>query len=151
MTTLVRRTSNPVANFPSLFDDFFTRDLFNFGNQDRSYNDTLPSVNIRETDDKFVVEVAAPGMNRNDFKVELDNDTLVISAFREEKNEEKDEDGNFNRREFHYQNFRRSFTLPERMVKGDKITAKYRDGILEIMVPKTDEAKTKPVRHIQIS
>ncbi len=90
-------------------------------------------------------------MTKDDFEVELDNDKLLISAHRENQHEEKDQDGNYTRREFSYQSFKRSFSLPERVVKDDKISAKYSDGILHITVPKTEEAKVKPARQIQIS
>jgi HSP20 family protein len=151
MGTLVKSNNKLFPTIPSLFDDFFARDLFNLNNLNQSYGDSLPSTNIKEMEDHFEVEVAAPGMSKNDFHVELDNDTLIISAHRENQREEKDKDGNYTRREFSYQNFSRSFSLPERMVQGEKISAKYRDGILQIMIPKTEEAKTKPARQIRIS
>lgn len=136
---------------PSLFDDFFTRDLFNWNAGNFSNGNTLPAVNIRETGNSFEIEVAAPGMKKSDFKVELDNDQLVISAQQEKKNDEKDREGNYTRREFSYQTFRRSFSLPERLVENEKISAKYHDGILHITVPKTEEAKVRPPKQIQIA
>lgn len=136
---------------PSLFDDFLTRDLFSWPNGNRSRENTLPAVNIVETESSYKLEVAAPGMTKKDFKVELDNDLLLISAERSEKNEDGGENGNYTRREFSYQSFTRSFSLPERMVQGDKITASYDDGVLNITIPKTEEAKTKPRKLIKIS
>ena len=150
MSTLVKRNGNLFPEFPSLFDDFFTRDFFNLNNLNHSNGNTLPSVNIREEADSYQLEVAAPGMSKNDFKVELDNGKLLISAQKQNQNEEKDEMGNYTRREFSYQSFQRSFTLSERMIEGDKISAKYEDGILHINVPKTEEAKVKPSRLIEI-
>lgn len=76
---------------------------------------------------------------------------LVISAERRSDASEKDSEGNFTRREFNYQSFRRTFSLPERMVDGEKIKANYRDGILHIVVPKTEAARRKPKRTIKIS
>lgn len=151
MGTLVKSNNRLFPAIPSLFDDFFKGDLSGLSNLNQTYGETLPSINIKETDDRFEVEVAAPGMNKNDFKVELDNDNLTISAHKESRNEEKDDDDFYSRREFSYQSFSRSFSLPERMVQGEKITAKYRDGILNISIPKTEEAKIKPARQINIS
>lgn len=145
----VKENGNHVPSIPSFFDDFFTRDLFNRSNNNYSEGMTLPAVNIRETDNSYELEVAAPGMEKRDFKVELDNDQLIICAEKEEKNEEKNE--KYTRKEFSYRSFKRSFTLPERMVNGDKIKAKCEDGILRITVPKSEEAKTKPAKIIQVS
>jgi HSP20 family protein len=88
-------------------------------------------------------------MKREDFKVELDNNVLTISSNREEKQEDQNNE-NFTRREFSYQYFQRSFSLPENKVEGDKISARYVDGILHITVPKKDEAKVKPIKQISI-
>jgi len=116
----------------------------------RNYSTTLPAVNVRETNDNFIIDVAAPGMKRDEFKVELDNNVLTISSQHEEKDEQQDETINYTRREFNYQSFQRSFTLPEDKVEGEKISARYLDGILNITVPKKDEAKVKPVKQITI-
>lgn len=90
-------------------------------------------------------------MKRDEFKVELDNNVLTISSHREEKHEEQDERRNYTRREFNYQSFQRSFTLPENKVEGEKISARYVDGILTITVPKKEEAKVKPIKQIIIA
>ena len=154
MGTLMKNDRSLFPAVPSLFDDMLAGDWFNWpSNLNLSANRwSVPAVNVKETNDAFELEIAAPGMNKGDFKVELDNDMLVISAEKENKNEEKDEKGNFTRREFNYQSFTRTFSLPERLVKGDSISAKYNDGILHISVPKTEEAKTKakPTKQIQI-
>ncbi len=106
------------------------------------------SVNIIEGKDDFRIEVAAPGMDRKNFKVDLDNDILTISAEHKEKNEEQKE--NYVRREFGFNSFKRTFTLPE-MVDADKIKANHKDGILTINIPKKEEAKVKPPKSISIS
>ncbi|MEM9855930.1 MAG: Hsp20/alpha crystallin family protein [Bacteroidota bacterium] len=141
--TLIRRTNNDL--FPTFFDDFFGRDMFNSGltNQVRS---TTPAVNIREDDDAYHVELAAPGINKDDFKVELDNDLLTISY---EKKEEKKETGAYTKREFSYQSFSRSFNLPK-SIENSKIAARYTDGVLHLDIPKKEEAKQKPSRLIKI-
>ena len=152
MRNLVKSNGTLFPAMPSLFDDFLSKDLFDWSNNNwRSTGATLPSVNISETNDNFNIEVAAPGMKRDHFKVELDNNVLTISSEVEDKNEEKDKEGNYTRREFSYQSFQRSFALPENKVEGEKISARYADGILYITVPKKEEAKVKPVKKISIS
>ena len=149
MRTLVRQTGNLFPSLPSLLEDFFSRDWADSTLANRTNGFSLPAVNVRETNDDFILEVAAPGMKREDFKVELDNNVLTISSNREEKQEDRNYE-NFTRREFSYQYFQRSFSLPENKVVGDKISARYVDGILHITVPKKDEAKVKPVKQISI-
>jgi HSP20 family protein len=127
--------------FPSLFDDFFTRDLFNFPFRSGSNGNSVPAVNVKETDTAFELEMAAPGMEKKDFKVELERDTLIISAQKENKTEEESDDGKYSRREFIYQSFQRSFNLPQDLVKEDEISAHYKDGILHISVPKKEASK----------
>lgn len=146
---IVKRSQNLFPGIPSLFDDFFTRDLWdwrlgNFAERGAS----LPAVNIRETDNEFSVEVAAPGMKKDDFKIELDNNMLTISSEREHGEEHKE--GEYCRREFSYSSFRRSFSLPENAVNTEKINARYENGVLQIHLPKKEEAKPKPVRTIRI-
>ena len=153
--TLIRRNKHENANWlPSWsnwFDDFMTRDLFDWSNSNFSNTGTtLPAVNIKETDAHFTVEVAAPGMRKEDFKVELDNNLLTISSERKEEQVEKGGE-RYSKREFSYQSFQRSFTLPQGLVKEDKIEAKYKDGVLHLTIPKTEEAKKKAPRTIQIA
>jgi HSP20 family protein len=137
--------------FPSLFDDFLTRDLFQLPFRVASNANSVPSVNVKETNTAFELEMAAPGMEKKDFKVELEQDTLVISAQKENKTEGKSEDGKYSRKEFSYQSFRRSFNFPEDMVKADEISANYKEGILHIMVPKKEPAKPKLLKQISIT
>lgn len=103
----------------------------------------------KEDVEGFDVEVAAPGFKKADFNIELNNDQLTISS-EKKANEEMKEDEAFTRREFSYQSFSRTFTLP-RIVETDKIKAKYENGILRITIPKKEEAKPKPSRQIAIS
>ena len=145
--TLVKRNSD--NSFPSLFDNFFSRDWMDWNSSNYSNtNTTLPAVNVREDDHEFTIEVAAPGMKKDDFKISLDNNQLTISS--EIKNENESKDGKYTRREFSYQSFHRSFRLPVNLINGDKISAKYDEGILCIHLPKKEEAKPKPSRMIAI-
>lgn len=149
--TLTKRNGNLVNSFPMLFDDFFNRDLFNWGTNNFSdTNTTIPAVNIKETGENYEVEVAAPGMTKKDFKVELNGNVLTISS--EKTNEQNEKEGErYARREFSYQSFQRSFTLQKDVVDIDKIEAKYENGLLRLLIPKKEEAKQKPARLIQIS
>lgn len=142
---LIKRNSF-IPSSTALFDDFFTRDLFDWSKSEG--NGLVPRVNIKEDNDGFAVEIAAPGMRKEDFHVELDNDMLTVSSEVSEDNEEKD--GKYTRREFSYHSFRRSFYLPN-TVEADQINAKYSDGILNLWIPKKDEAKKKPARMISIN
>ncbi|MCB0460132.1 MAG: Hsp20/alpha crystallin family protein [Flavobacteriaceae bacterium] len=140
---LVKSTGIPV--FPTLLDDFF-RDwsTTNFSET----NTTLPAVNIRENDDQFTVEVAVPGMEKEDFQIDLDNNILTISSEKKIENEETND--KYTRREYSYQSFKRSFTLPKNVVDSDKIAATYKNGELVIAIPKKEEAKPKPARLIEV-
>lgn len=136
--------------YPVWFDRFFENDMFDWTNRNfSSTNTTLPSVNIKESTEGYEVEMAAPGLTKEDFKIELNNDLLTISS---EKHSEKEsrKGEQYTKREFSYQSFSRSFTLP-RTVENDKIAAKYEHGILKIMIPKKEEAKPKPVKQIAIA
>ncbi len=135
--------------FPSFMDNFFSRDLMDWNNANfSSTNSTIPAVNIKENDDAYIIEVAAPGMHKENFMVNMERDRLWISSeLREEKEENE---ANYSRREFSYQSFQRSFTIPEGSVEGEKITAKYTDGILIVNLPKKEEVKPKPAKRIDI-
>lgn len=134
---------------PGLFDRFFENDFFDWSNRNYSNTNTsIPSVNIKENNEEFEVEMAAPGFKKDDFKIEIINNALIVSSEKKVENETKD-DQQFTRREFSYQSFSRTFTLPN-TAEGDKISAKYENGILKIGIPKKEEAKPKPARQIEI-
>jgi HSP20 family protein len=110
---------------------------------------TVPPVNIRETEQSFDVQLVAPGLKKEDFNIEIDNDLLTISS--ENKTDKTtQEEGKFTRREFRFTSFKRSFTLPE-TVKAEEINAAYQDGILTITLPKKEEALPKAKRLVEIS
>ena len=137
--------------FSSLLDDFFNKDVFDWNS--RNFSDvgsTLPSVNVEETDSEFKIELAAPGLKKEDFKVKLDHHVLTISSEKSAEKEEKRENGNYARREFNYSSFLRSFTLPEESVEDGQIDAKYHDGILKITIPKKPVPASERARTIQI-
>jgi len=147
--SLIKRNRDSFPTFPALVDDFFGRELFNWGNSNFSPTGTsVPSVNIRENDETFVVELAAPGMQKSDFNIQLDGNTLTISSSKQQEDERKD--GNYSRREFSYQSFQRSLVLPKDVVNEDGISARYENGLLELTIPKKEEAKRKQPRTIEI-
>jgi HSP20 family protein len=133
--------------FPSMVDEFFGKDFLS-NIFDTQTGISMPSVNIIEGKDDFNIEVAAPGLEKKDFKIDLNNNVLTISSEKEVKDEQTDK--NYMRREFSYRSFQRSFALPN-TVEADKINASYKDGVLNIAIPKKEEAKEKPARTIKIS
>ena len=143
--------ANTKTNYPkrsTLFDDFFMSGFPSFFSSDVTPNSAVPKVNIKETNDSFIVEMAVPGMKKSDFDVNVDNNLLSISSVVEYVNDETVE--NYTRKEFNYSSFERKFKLPD-TVDDEKIRANYTDGILEVILPKREEAKKKPVKTIKIS
>ncbi len=133
---------------PSVFDDFFKpwNEWFdNSGLMGRTLN--VPAVNITEKKDEYQVSLAAPGMRKDDFKIDVEGNMLTISSEKEENKEEKDK--KFTRKEYSYSSFSRSFTLPEEINK-EKIEAKYEDGVLKIALPRKEEAKRPSAKHIAV-
>lgn len=156
--TLARLSDNWLPGFgnwqssvPSLIDRFFGGDLADFNSTNfAGVDSTLPAVNVKETNDEFQIDVAAPGLKKEDFKLHYENGKLTISSERKaDKKEEKD--GKYTRREFYYQSFRRTFTVPETEVNSDAIKAAYAEGILHVTLPKREEVKPKPAKEIKIS
>lgn len=148
---LPRLFNNDYSSFPSLIDKFFEGNMMDWNNWNfAGSNSTLPAVNVSENQDEYRLDVAAPGMQKGDFKLNYDNGRLTISSERKDEKEEKEGD-NVTRREFSYQSFQRSFTVPENVINADKITAKYDNGILHVVLPKREEVKPKPAKEIKIS
>ncbi len=122
-----------VPSFPSVFDSIFTDSFFSGRNME-----LVPAVNISETADMFHIDLAAPGLEKQDFKVNLERKMLTISVQKEHSNET--EEKNFSRKEFSYSSFVRSFTLPD-SADDSNIQARYADGVLTLGIPKREEAK----------
>jgi HSP20 family protein len=139
---------NRRSSLPSFVDDFFGRDMVSNFFNDFQTGINIPAVNIIEGKDDFRIEVAAPGLDKNDFSIDVKNNVLFISCEKEEKKE--DENEKIMRREFSYSSFSRSFSLPN-TINPDKISAKHRDGVLTISIPKREEAKEKPPKKIAIA
>ncbi len=128
---------------PFLFDDFINQEF----NLDKSIFETLPAVNIKELDSSFQIELAVPGKNKNDFQIEIEDGLLTISSNVEEKN--NSDNFKFTKREVSYNNFKRTFTLPE-SIDETKIDAKYFEGVLKISLPKQKESIAQPKKIIKI-
>lgn len=139
---LMKRNTVP---FPSIIDELFKPDWLG-GIQ--GFNATIPAVNIKETDTNFGIELAAPGKKKEDFNIEIDHNVLTISS--EEKAEKEEKEGKYTRKEFSYSSFRRAFTLPE-TVNTENINAVYENGVLQVSLPKREEALPKPKRLIEIA
>ncbi|MES2285507.1 MAG: Hsp20/alpha crystallin family protein [Bacteroidota bacterium] len=153
MTLVLKRNGNV---FPRVVNDLmetgsmFNPDLLDFNNNlmNWDFSAKVPSVNITETEKEYKIELAAPGLEKKDFKIEVENKVLVISSEKEE--EKKEEDKNYKRREFSYSSFSRSFQLPEDIL-SDKIDAKYENGILKLSVPKKEVSVSKQKKEIKVS
>lgn len=149
---------NGNGNLPSLLDEFMGRDmdeLFNFNRNwpgiTRSQVGTLvPAVNIKEDTDGYQIDMAAPGMKKEDFNLSLHNGKLTISTQQQSQRNEPDQSGKYTKREFSFHGFSRSFWLPD-SCQQDQIQARYENGILHIALPKKEEAKPKAPTQIQIN
>ncbi|SES05277.1 Hsp20/alpha crystallin family protein [Pedobacter rhizosphaerae] len=127
------RTRNTAPYFNNVFDSLFSDAITKNKLIDKS-----PNVNISESESAYVIELAAPGLKKEDFQINLKKDTLSVWA--EVKTQETETAKDFTRKEFDYSSFARSFNLPD-SADGEKITAEYKDGILNITISKKDEAK----------
>lgn len=142
--SIIKKNQGGYMSFRPLFNDFFNDRV----SLDRFFDgEEFPAVNIVEGEKNYEIEVAAPGMKKDDFKIEIENGVLTISA--EHKEEKKEEKKNYTRQEYYYNAFSRSFTLPEN-AKEDGLSAKYEDGILRLMVAKKAVTVSK-VREIEVA
>lgn len=129
------------------WSDFFDIDRF-FGKEWDTKMQSIPSVNIKETENGYIIELAVAGMAKNDFKINIDEDVLTISA--EKKEEKKEGDEKYTRREYSYNSFSRSFSLPQN-ADADKAQAGYDNGVLTISLPKKTIEPVKKGKEISIS
>ncbi len=135
---------------PRIFDEFMMRwnELTGDGDLFPEWRTTLPAVNIAEDENSYLLSLAAPGMKKDDFRIDLEGDTLTIHA--EKEREQQDGARRFTRREYEYQSFSRSFTLPDGADR-DKIDARYENGVLMLTLSKKEEARKKnPVKAITV-
>ncbi|HUV00512.1 MAG TPA: Hsp20/alpha crystallin family protein [Bacteroidales bacterium] len=140
LPTITRRSFRPFY-MPSLFNDDFFPVL-------SSNTTSMPAVNIKEDEKKYTLELAVPGIDRKELKIDINEDVLTISS--ETRNEAEENKDGYKRKEFSYSSFCRSFQIPEN-VNQDKIEANYKDGILTVGLPKVEEEKNKITRQVKIS
>ena len=143
--TLVKRNKDL---FPTLFNDLFDSDVFMKPSLAQT-GMSVPAVNIKETPEAYIIEMAAAGMNKDDFNIDLDRNVIRISSEKTVENTEENKDENYTRKEFSYESFSRSFVLPEAANRED-IAATYKDGVLLVNIAKKDEAKLLP-KSIKVS
>lgn len=141
MATLVR---NFAPTFPALLGNL----LNDFERVAPAHQHSFPAVNVLETENAFKIELAAPGLKKEDFKVNIHENSLTIST--EKKEETEETAGKYTRKEFNFSSFKRTFTLPK-SVDSEKIVATYNDGVLGLELPKKEEAKPKEPRLIEIA
>ncbi len=144
MNLLTKRGDSFPSVFGNFFDDFFKDDFMT----PAYVGNNVPAVNVSEEKDQYKIEVAAPGMEKDDFKLNLDHRVLTISC--EKKKEEEKKEKKYTRREFSFTSFKRAFTLPE-SVNAEKIQASYKEGILHITLQKKADAQKAEAKAIKIS
>jgi HSP20 family protein len=140
LPTITRRSYKPFF-MPNFFDNDFFPEF-------TGRNTSMPAVNIREDEKRFTLDLALPGIDKKDLKIEINDDLLTISSEKTQEQEENSE--NYKRKEFSYTSFCRSFYLPDNINK-EKIEAGYKDGVLTVNLPKEEEDKTKLTRQVSIS
>ena len=143
MRTL-RKHPGMMVNVPTIFNDFFNDEFYGH----RQLGSFRTSVNIVENENEYGLELVAPGFEKENFNLKIENNTLIISA--EIKKEEKEEAKKYNRREFKAQSFKRSFSLPENEIDEENVKANYVNGVLKVALPKREEAKPKAPQMIEI-
>ena len=143
--SLIKRSEWPSLVNGTWLSDFFDNDRF--FDADWMKKQSMPAVNVKESEKDFEIEVAAPGLSKKDFNVHVDKGVLTISSEKEEEKEQKEKD--YTRKEFSYSSFSRSFTLPENVNEED-VKASYQDGILKLSVPKKNIAVSKAKKAIEV-
>jgi HSP20 family protein len=140
--------SRILPTFNNWFDDAFSRDFFDLNDRNfMALGNTFPSANVQESPKDIAIELAVPGMKKEDFKIEFNENVLSISSEKREEIEDKEKD--YRRREFRYESFFRSFQLPE-SADEKKIDANYKDGILHVSVGKKKIEAPKAVKAIAV-
>lgn len=140
----VHTHNNP--HFSSLIESFFNENIPAFRNAE--WNRTAPLVNIKDTPENYLIEVAVPGFTKESFSIKVEDNILTISG--EQSAEQVNEQEKYTRKEFGYQSFSRSFTLPKR-IEAAKIAAAYENGILKVTLPKPEEEKPKAAIEVKIA
>ena len=140
MNAIIRKKQSPITG---IWSNILDQDFFGMPSYEHAAH-TLPKVNIIEDDNGYKIELAVPGFEKNDFNIEVDDDVISISL-----EKEIDATTTYNKREFNFGSFKRAFNLPE-SAHSAKISANYKSGILNILIPKKEEAKPIPSRIIKV-
>lgn len=140
--------SKPAFAAPSLFTDFFNDGFFDNELLNFPLTRWVPNANVRESSDEYTIELAAPGMEKDEFKIEVQEDVVTIEGQHDEEKEERGEE--YQRKEFKTTSFKRAFRLPQSVI-SEKVDAKYVHGILKLTLPKREEAKSIGKKLIKIS
>jgi HSP20 family protein len=148
MNTLVKKNNGRNPADPWMSDFFDVDNLFGRGWL-KPFEKSLPAVNISENEKMYTVEVVAPGMKKDDFKVNVEEDILTISAESKHESTEEDKDRQYSRREYSHSSFTRSFRLPDN-AKDDSIDAHYEDGVLKLTIPKS-KTQVKASKQIKVN
>lgn len=146
--TLVKFKKHRLPWYDNMFTDLLGTDRL-LSNDFFREDNWMPAMNIKENDENFEIDIAAPGFNKKDFEITIENGILHLSAEKKEEKEEKED--NFTRKEFSYNSFSRSFTLPENVNDEDNIDAKYKNGILKLTLTKLHEDEIIHKRIIEIT
>ncbi len=147
---LIKSNSTSSSSLPKLFDDLISKNFHALDSYHLNNNSsTIPAANILENNEGFIVEMVVPGMDKKDIEVRLDHETLHIS-YKSNQNEQLPEGVQYIRREFNYRSFHRSFYMPKKVVDSNGVQAKFKNGILQVFLPKKEEAKKQPSRVITI-
>jgi HSP20 family protein len=149
MTTLFKNPSRSTRSLSSWYHplDRFLRNDFDFWNNDSA--DTVPSINITEDKGNYKIEMAAPGLKKEDFNIDVEGNLLTISCEKKTETKEGNDSDNYSRREYNYSSFSRSLTLPED-IDGEKVNAKYIDGILNLTIPKKEDLQKNKSQKIKV-
>lgn len=141
---MVPKTKNNSGNLPAFFNSYWNDDFFN-----NFFDGGVPATNVVENKKAFKIDISTPGLEKEDFNIEVNKNILTISAEKEIKNEDKSEDEKILRHEFGYTSFSRSFSIPEG-IDTEHITATQKGGVLQIVLPKMDKEKEDKVKKIEI-
>lgn len=148
--TRIRRNPVVVPQMMRRMDNFLNTEFADWSRSNHSRTGTtIPAVNVKENEEAISVEMAAPGMRKEDFKINLDGNKLTISSHLDTETHSEQE-GHYALREFSYQSFQRVFTLSEKILDTEKIHARYEAGVLYLVLPKREEVKPRPARLIDV-
>jgi HSP20 family protein len=139
MNSLIKRNNMLFSQWP-MFDDFLVKEVFNSPNIQNS-RINFPAVNIRETEKSWELEVIAPGIDKENIQIDLENNKLLVTATIGEQHEAEGPQDKYYRREYTFTGFKRSFTLPENLVNPEQVSAKHLNGVLYISLPKMEKEK----------